>query len=166
MLFERADLWDPEKMIREVLDVMVELAKSGMTMILRDEMGFARTVASRVIFMDRGEIIEQNEKPEEFFKNPKSEAPSCSSARSITTEGARAMRRPATVTAALYRPPSSRAMPRPWMSVSLRPSIISSARTQPRRGPELKPMPAEAEGMEQPGAAAGAGPTSASRRPE
>jgi general L-amino acid transport system ATP-binding protein len=52
---------------------MIELAKSGMTMIcVTHEMGFARTVANRVIFMDRGEIIEQNE-PEEFFKNPKSE---------------------------------------------------------------------------------------------
>jgi general L-amino acid transport system ATP-binding protein len=60
-------------MIKEVLDVMVELAKSGMTMIcVTHEMGFARTVANRVIFMDRGEIIEQNE-PEEFFNNPKSE---------------------------------------------------------------------------------------------
>jgi general L-amino acid transport system ATP-binding protein len=60
-------------MIKEVLDVMLDLAKEGMTMVcVTHEMGFARTVANRVIFMDRGEIIEQNE-PEEFFKNPKSE---------------------------------------------------------------------------------------------
>src|SRR5689334_9223808 len=73
MLFdEPTSALDPE-MIKEVLDVMIELAKSGMTMIcVTHEMGFARTVANRVIFMDRGEIIEQNE-PEEFFKNPKSE---------------------------------------------------------------------------------------------
>jgi general L-amino acid transport system ATP-binding protein len=73
MLFdEPTSALDPE-MIKEVLDVMVELARSGMTMIcVTHEMGFARTVANRVIFMDRGEIIEQNE-PEEFFKNPKSE---------------------------------------------------------------------------------------------
>src|ERR1700753_2149962 len=73
MLFdEPTSALDPE-MIKEVLDVMVELAQSGMTMIcVTHEMGFARTVANRVIFMDRGEIIEQNE-PEEFFNNPKSE---------------------------------------------------------------------------------------------
>ncbi|OWJ59877.1 amino acid ABC transporter ATP-binding protein [Inquilinus limosus] len=63
---------DPE-MIKEVLDVMIELAREGITMIcVTHEMGFARTVANRVIFMDRGQIVEQNE-PEEFFKNPKSE---------------------------------------------------------------------------------------------
>ena len=73
MLFdEPTSALDPE-MIKEVLDVMIELARSGMTMIcVTHEMGFARTVANRVIFMDRGEIIEQNE-PEEFFNNPKSE---------------------------------------------------------------------------------------------
>src|SRR3954465_6339678 len=73
MLFdEPTSALDPE-MIKEVLDVMIELAESGMTMIcVTHEMGFARTVANRVIFMDRGEIIEQNE-PEEFFLNPKSE---------------------------------------------------------------------------------------------
>jgi general L-amino acid transport system ATP-binding protein len=60
-------------MIKEVLDVMVELAQSGMTMLcVTHEMGFARTVANRVIFMDGGEIIEQNE-PQEFFKNPRSD---------------------------------------------------------------------------------------------
>ena len=73
MLFdEPTSALDPE-MIKEVLDVMVDLAKSGMTMIVvTHEMGFARTVANRVLFMDEGEIIEQNE-PNEFFKNPKSD---------------------------------------------------------------------------------------------
>ncbi|WP_368412900.1 amino acid ABC transporter ATP-binding protein [Dongia sp.] len=73
MLFdEPTSALDPE-MIKEVLDVMIELARSGMTMIcVTHEMGFARTVANRVIFMDKGEIIEQNE-PEEFFNNPKSD---------------------------------------------------------------------------------------------
>jgi len=73
MLFdEPTSALDPE-MIKEVLDVMIELARSGMTMIcVTHEMGFARTVANRVIFMDKGEIIEQNE-PEEFFNHPKSE---------------------------------------------------------------------------------------------
>jgi len=73
MLFdEPTSALDPE-MIKEVLEVMVELARSGMTMIcVTHEMGFARTVANRVIFMDRGEIIEENE-PEEFFKNPRSD---------------------------------------------------------------------------------------------
>ena len=60
---------DPE-MIKEVLDVMVDLAQSGMTMIcVTHEMGFARTVADRVVFMDAGEIVEQND-PESFFNNP------------------------------------------------------------------------------------------------
>ena len=73
MLFdEPTSALDPE-MIAEVLDVMVGLAESGMTMIcVTHEMGFARKVANRVIFMDGGEIIEQNE-PEEFFNNPQSE---------------------------------------------------------------------------------------------
>jgi polar amino acid transport system ATP-binding protein len=62
---------DPE-MINEVLDVMVDLAKDGMTMIcVTHEMGFARSVADRVIFMDEGEIVEQAN-PTEFFDNPKS----------------------------------------------------------------------------------------------
>ena len=62
---------DPE-MINEVLDVMVDLAKEGMTMIcVTHEMGFARSVADRIIFMDEGEIVEQAE-PAEFFDNPKS----------------------------------------------------------------------------------------------
>ena len=73
MLFdEPTSALDPE-MIKEVLDVMVELATSGMTMLcVTHEMGFARTVADRVIFMDEGEIVEQNE-PEEFFNNPQSD---------------------------------------------------------------------------------------------
>jgi len=73
MLFdEPTSALDPE-MIKEVLDVMVELAGTGMTMLcVTHEMGFARTVANRVLFMDRGEIIEQGP-PKEFFANPKSE---------------------------------------------------------------------------------------------
>ena len=73
MLFdEPTSALDPE-MIKEVLDVMVGLADTGMTMlVVTHEMGFARTVADRVIFMDRGEIVEQND-PESFFSNPKSE---------------------------------------------------------------------------------------------
>jgi general L-amino acid transport system ATP-binding protein len=73
MLFdEPTSALDPE-MIKEVLDVMVELAHEGMTMIcVTHEMGFAKTVANRVIFMDEGQIIEENE-PEEFFNNPQSE---------------------------------------------------------------------------------------------
>ena len=60
-------------MIKEVLDVMVELANDGMTMIcVTHEMGFARQVADRVIFMDEGEIVEENA-PEAFFSNPRSE---------------------------------------------------------------------------------------------
>jgi len=72
MLFdEPTSALDPE-MISEVLDVMVSLAESGMTMIcVTHEMGFARKVANRVIFMDGGEIIEENE-PEGFFNNPQS----------------------------------------------------------------------------------------------
>jgi len=73
MLFdEPTSALDPE-MIKEVLDTMVELAESGMTMLcVTHEMGFAKTVANRVIFMDGGEIIEQNE-PEAFFHNPQSD---------------------------------------------------------------------------------------------
>ncbi|MGY9054756.1 MAG: amino acid ABC transporter ATP-binding protein [Alphaproteobacteria bacterium] len=73
MLFdEPTSALDPE-MIKEVLDVMVDLAESGMTMlVVTHEMGFARQVANRVIFMDGGEIVEQNE-PEEFFLNPRNE---------------------------------------------------------------------------------------------
>jgi len=70
MLFdEPTSALDPE-MIKEVLDVMVGLAETGMTMIVvTHEMGFAKTVADRVIFMDEGDIVEQNE-PFEFFNNP------------------------------------------------------------------------------------------------
>ena len=63
---------DPE-LVREVLDTMVSLAEDGMTMIcVTHEMGFARQVADRVVFMDRGSIIE-SAPPEEFFSNPKEE---------------------------------------------------------------------------------------------
>jgi general L-amino acid transport system ATP-binding protein len=70
MLFdEPTSALDPE-MIKEVLDVMVELADTGMTMIVvTHEMGFAKTIADEVIFMDEGDIVEQN-KPGEFFDNP------------------------------------------------------------------------------------------------
>ena len=73
MLFdEPTSALDPE-MIKEVLDTMISLAESGMTMLcVTHEMGFAKTVANRVIFMDGGEIIEQNE-PGEFFDNPQSD---------------------------------------------------------------------------------------------
>lgn len=71
MLFdEPTSALDPE-MIKEVLDVMVDLAGSGMTMVcVTHEMGFARTVADRVVFMDGGEIVEEND-PETFFNHPK-----------------------------------------------------------------------------------------------
>tara|TARA_B100001057_G_scaffold271237_1_gene271458 strand:- start:80 stop:844 length:765 start_codon:yes stop_codon:yes gene_type:complete len=73
MLFdEPTSALDPE-MIKEVLDTMIELAEEGMTMlVVTHEMGFARQVANRVIFMDQGQIVEQNE-PESFFKNPQSD---------------------------------------------------------------------------------------------
>jgi len=73
MLFdEPTSALDPE-MIKEVLDVMVDLAETGMTMlVVTHEMGFARQVAHRVIFMDDGQVVEQNE-PEEFFGNPQSD---------------------------------------------------------------------------------------------
>jgi general L-amino acid transport system ATP-binding protein len=73
MLFdEPTSALDPE-MIKEVLDVMVELAESGMTMLcVTHEMGFAKQVANRVLFMDEGEVIEQND-PENFFTNPQSD---------------------------------------------------------------------------------------------
>jgi len=73
MLFdEPTSALDPE-MIKEVLDVMLNLAKSGMTMLLvTHEMGFAKAAADKVVFMDEGEIIEMG-KPEEMFNNPKSE---------------------------------------------------------------------------------------------
>ncbi len=73
MLFdEPTSALDPE-MIKEVLDVMIELAKGGITMLcVTHEMGFAKAVADRVIFMDQGQIVEQNT-PTEFFNNPKSD---------------------------------------------------------------------------------------------
>ena len=73
MLFdEPTSALDPE-MVKEVLDTMVELAGEGMTMVcVTHEMGFARQVADRVIFMDQGRIIEEGE-PEDFFARPKSE---------------------------------------------------------------------------------------------
>ena len=73
MLFdEPTSALDPE-MIKEVLDTMIELAQDGMTMLcVTHEMGFAQAVANRVIFMDQGQIVEQNS-PKEFFNNPQSE---------------------------------------------------------------------------------------------
>ena len=73
MLFdEPTSALDPE-MVKEVLDTMVSLADEGMTMLcVTHEMGFARQVADRVIFMDAGQIVEMNE-PNEFFKNPQHE---------------------------------------------------------------------------------------------
>ncbi len=71
MFDEPTSALDPE-MINEVLEVMTDLAKEGMTMIcVTHEMGFARSVADRVIFMDAGEIVEEAD-PEAFFNNPKS----------------------------------------------------------------------------------------------
>jgi len=73
MLFdEPTSALDPE-MIKEVLDTMIELAEEGMTMLcVTHEMGFAQAVANRVIFMDQGQIVEQNE-PHAFFNNPQSD---------------------------------------------------------------------------------------------
>ena len=72
LIDEPTSALDPE-MVSEVLDVMIELAKEGMTMLcVTHEMGFARKVADRVIFMDKGQIVEENT-PEEFFNNPQSE---------------------------------------------------------------------------------------------
>ncbi len=73
MLFdEPTSALDPE-MVKEVLDTMIDLAKEGMTMLcVTHEMGFARQVADRVIFMDRGEILEMGP-PDTFFDNPKNE---------------------------------------------------------------------------------------------
>ena len=73
MLFdEPTSALDPE-MIKEVLDVMIQLAEEGMTMlVVTHEMGFAKTVADQMIFMDEGRIVEQAT-PEEFFNNPKSD---------------------------------------------------------------------------------------------
>lgn len=73
MLFdEPTSALDPE-MINEVLDVMVELAHEGMTMMVTHEMGSARKVANRVIFMDEGKIVEDSPKEEFFLRTRKSE---------------------------------------------------------------------------------------------
>jgi len=73
MLFDEVTAsLDPE-MVREVLDVMQELAKQGMTMVIvTHEMGFARSVADRIVFVDGGKIIESSA-PEEFFTNPQTD---------------------------------------------------------------------------------------------
>jgi general L-amino acid transport system ATP-binding protein len=73
MLFdEPTSALDPE-MVKEVLDTMVDLAKEGMTMlVVTHEMGFAREVANRIVFMDAGQIIESNT-PQNFFANPQHE---------------------------------------------------------------------------------------------
>ena len=73
MLFdEPTSALDPE-MIKEVLDVMIDLAEEGMTMlVVTHEMGFAKSVADRVMFMDDGQIVEQNN-PHDFFDNPQHE---------------------------------------------------------------------------------------------
>ena len=73
MLFDEPTSALGPEMVKEVLEVMIGLAESGMTMLcVTHEMGFARQVANRVIFMDQGQIIEQNE-PEEFFLHPRHE---------------------------------------------------------------------------------------------
>jgi len=73
MLFdEPTSALDPE-MVGEVLEVMKDLAREGMTMVVvTHEMGFAREVGSRVLFMDEGKLVEENT-PEEFFANPRNE---------------------------------------------------------------------------------------------
>ncbi|HHZ75862.1 MAG TPA: amino acid ABC transporter ATP-binding protein, partial [Rhodospirillales bacterium] len=73
MLFDEVtSALDPE-MVKEVLDVMIDLAREGMTMlVVTHEMGFAREVANRVMFMDEGQIIEENE-PSAFFDDPQSD---------------------------------------------------------------------------------------------
>ena len=73
MLFDEPTSALETEMIKEALDTMVELAKGGMTMIcVTHDMGFACKVADRVIFLDEGQIFEQNE-PEAFFNNPLSD---------------------------------------------------------------------------------------------
>ena len=73
MLFdEPTSALDPE-MIKEVLDVMIDLAEEGMTMlVVTHEMGFAKSVADRVMFMDEGQVVEENN-PHDFFDNPQNE---------------------------------------------------------------------------------------------
>jgi len=73
MLFDEPTSALDAEMIKEVLDIMIDLAKAGMTMIVvSHEMGFAKTVADRVIFMDEGRIIE-TKKTKDFFENPENE---------------------------------------------------------------------------------------------
>lgn len=73
MLFDEPTSAIDVELIKDVLDVMKILARDGMTMIVvSHEMGFAKEVGDRIIFMDKGEIVEEND-PEEFFKNPKTE---------------------------------------------------------------------------------------------
>ena len=86
MLFdEPTSALDPE-MIKGVLDVMAGLAEDGMTMlVVTHEMGFARQVADRVIFMDSGGIVEENP-PEEFFQHPRHERTRCSSVKYCTEQ--------------------------------------------------------------------------------
>jgi len=73
MLFDEPTSSIDIELIKDVLDVMKNLAKEGMTMIVvSHEMGFAKEVGDRILFMDKGEIIEEND-PEDFFRNPKTE---------------------------------------------------------------------------------------------
>ncbi len=73
MLFDEPTSAIDVELIKDVLDVMKQLARDGMTMIVvSHEMGFAKEVGDRIVFMDKGEIVEEGE-PEEFFKNPKTE---------------------------------------------------------------------------------------------
>ena len=73
MLFDEPTSALDAEMIKEVLETMIELGEDGMTRLcVTHERGFARQVANRVIFMDAGQIVEQNE-PEEFFNNPQSD---------------------------------------------------------------------------------------------
>ena len=86
MLFdEPTSALDPE-MVNEVLDVMVELAHEGMTMLcVTHEMGFARKVADKVVFMSDGQILEQST-PEDFFENPKTDRAKDFLSKILTTE--------------------------------------------------------------------------------
>jgi general L-amino acid transport system ATP-binding protein len=73
MLFDEPTSALDAEMIKEVLDIMTDLAKAGMTMVVvSHEMGFAKTVADRVVFMDEGKIIE-TKKTKDFFENPESD---------------------------------------------------------------------------------------------
>jgi general L-amino acid transport system ATP-binding protein len=73
MLFDEPTSALDAEMIKEVLDIMTDLAKTGMTMVVvSHEMGFAKTVADRVVFMDEGKIIE-TKKTKDFFENPEND---------------------------------------------------------------------------------------------